>query len=141
MNIRKFDGTEKDTKELILMFIDLKNYDNEEKLSYAENIGSLYSILYRDGCNCFMIEKDKLIVGFIIIYPDGKGGAIIHSLYLKDEVRKTLLFSKVINWIEEFIKANFSYCLFNALNIETGKLYSKRYKKHSEVYKFIPKEN
>lgn len=138
MNIRNFDKSELDTKELLSMFIDLQN-DNNDNLTYAEQVGVLFSTLYMPNCNCFMVEKDDTIAGFIILYPDAKGGSFLHSILIKEQFRNTFLFSNVVDWIEDFVSSNYQYCMFNALNEKTNKLYGKRYDKHATVYKFISK--
>jgi len=122
----------------------LSNFDEETEKSYAQTIENLYNILRQNGSKCFMIENRGDIIGFAIFYPDGTGGVIGQSLFLKKEYRKNIFFGRIMSILEKWVSLEFDYCKIFFTNNTIPSIYEKRndkrYKKQYTVYKFTPKD-
>lgn len=140
MEIREFNGSKEDFKELSEMHIDLINYSEDSFLTYSHGIDELLRQLKQVGSKCFFITKNDKIAGYSILIPDNKGGVLGQSFYLKEEYRNTTLFIRAIEWLEKYVSNNFSYCTLIATNSKISSIYEKRYKKRYTVYIFTPQE-
>jgi len=133
--MQEFLGSEEETKELISMYINLREFDNEDDKTFAQNVDDLFKTLRIDGSMCYLIKEKDMIAGFTILLPHTKDGIIGRSLYLKEEFRHTFLAHKFRMWLENFVKSNNIYCLVEATNENICKIYDKRYTKISTTYK------
>jgi ribosomal protein S18 acetylase RimI-like enzyme len=140
IELRAFNGSAFELDELIAMFVELMlNFSGGYKeINRATTVNELFKMLNINGSFCYLMIMNHKIAGFVLMFPDGKGGLTAQNLFIKEEYRKSKLFHTVINLLEKNVdESHYLYCDAIITNDVALSLYEKRgYKKQYCVYRY-----